>query len=94
MMQGLLTARQYFNSNDPTEIALRAAINNLWKGVEWNWFRQGGQNVLFWHWSPTLGFVINQPIKGWNEAMIVYALAASSPVDSNRIPKIVYDHSI
>jgi hypothetical protein len=92
LMQGLLTARQYFNSNDPTEIALRAAINNLWSGVEWNWFRQGGQNVLYWHWSPTLGFIINQPINGWDEAMIVYALAASSPVDSNRIPKIVYDH--
>ncbi|HEY2349277.1 MAG TPA: glucoamylase family protein [Puia sp.] len=92
MMQGLLTARQYFNSSDPTEIALRAAINNLWNGVEWNWFRQSGQNVLYWHWSPTLGFIINQPINGWDEAMIVYALAASSPVDSNRIPKIVYDH--
>jgi hypothetical protein len=92
MMQGLLTARQFFNSSDPIEIALRAAINNLWNGVEWNWFRQGGQNVLFWHWSPTLGFIINQPINGWDEAMIVYALAASSPIDSNRIPKIVYDH--
>jgi hypothetical protein len=92
MMQGLLTARQYFNSSDPTEIALRAAINNLWNGVEWNWFRQGGQNVLYWHWSPTLGFIINQPINGWDEAMIVYALAASSTVDSNRIPKIVYDN--
>jgi len=91
MMQGLLTARQFFNSSDPAEIALRGNINNLWNGVEWNWFRQGGQNVLFWHWSPTLGFIINQPINGWDEAMIVYALAASSPVDSNRIPKIVYD---
>ena len=92
MMQGLLTARQYFNSSDPAEIALRAAINNLWNGVEWNWFRQGGQNVLYWHWSPTLGFIINQQINGWDEAMIVYALASSSPIDSNRITKIVYDH--
>jgi hypothetical protein len=91
MMQGLLTARQYFNSSDPVEIALRAAINNLWDGVEWNWFRQGGKSVLYWHWSPTLGFIINQPISGWDEAMIVYALAASSPIDSNRIPKNVYD---
>jgi hypothetical protein len=92
MMQGLLAARQFFNSSDPAEIALRASINNLWNGVEWNWFRQGGQNVLYWHWSPTVGFIINQPINGWDEAMIVYALAASSPIDSNRIPKIVYDN--
>ncbi|HSZ34995.1 MAG TPA: glucoamylase family protein [Puia sp.] len=91
MMQGLLTARQFFNTGDPTETALRAAINNLWNGVEWNWFRQNGQNVLYWHWSPDLNFIINQPINGWDEAMIVYALAASSTVDSNRIPKTVYD---
>jgi len=92
LMEGLLTARQYFNSSDPAEISLRAAINNLWNGVEWNWFRQGGQNVLYWHWSPTVGFAIGQQISGWDEAMIVYALAASSTIDSNRIPKIVYDN--
>jgi hypothetical protein len=92
MMQGLLTARQFFNTGDPTETALRASINNLWNGVQWNWFRQNGQNVLYWHWSPDFNFAINQPINGWDEAMIVYALAASSTVDSNRIPKIVYDN--
>jgi hypothetical protein len=92
IMQGLLTARQFFNTSDPAEVTLRSNINNLWNGVEWNWFRQGGQNVLYWHWSPDHGFIINQPISGWDEAMIVYALAASSPIDSNRIPKIVYDN--
>jgi len=92
LMQGLLTARQFFNSGDPAEVALHAVINNLWNGVEWNWFRQGGQNVLYWHWSPTVGFAIGQQIGGWDEAMIVYALAASSTIDSNRIPKIVYDN--
>jgi len=48
--------------------------------------------VLYWHWSPTLAWIMNMPINGWDEAMIVYALAASSPVDSNRIPKVVYDN--
>jgi hypothetical protein len=91
MMQGLLTARQYFNGTDPAEVNLRNSINALWNGVQWNWFRQGGRNVLYWHWSPDFNFIINQPISGWDEAMIVYALAASSPVDSNRIPKSVYD---
>ncbi len=91
LMQGLLTARQYFNGTSADEIALRTAINKLWDGVQWNWFRQGGQQVLTWHWSPNVGFLINQPINGWDEAMIVYALAASSNVDSNRIPKSVYD---
>jgi len=45
---------------------------------------------LYWHWSPTLNWVINQPIRGWNEAMIVYILASSSLTDS--IPKVVYDN--
>jgi hypothetical protein len=92
MMQGLLTARQFFNTSDPTEVTLRNNINSLWNAVEWNWFRQNGQNVLFWHWSPNYNFSTNQQISGWDEAMIVYALAASSTVDSNRIPKIVYDN--
>jgi hypothetical protein len=92
MMQGLLTARQFFNTGDPEEIALRNNINTLWNGVEWNWFRNGGQNKLIWHWSPDFNFAINQQISGWDEAMVVYALAASSPIDSNRIPKIVYDN--
>jgi len=89
LMQGLLCARQYFNSSDAEETSLRNNINDLWNGVEWNWFRNGGQNVLYWHWSPDYNFEMNMQIKGWNEAMIVYILAASSNTDS--IPKLVYD---
>ncbi len=89
LMQGLLCARQYFNSANVEETTLRNNINELWNGVEWNWFRNGGQNVLYWHWSPDYNFDLNMQIKGWNEAMIVYVLAASSNADS--IPKIVYD---
>ena len=90
LMEGLLCARQYFNTADANEVSLRANINLLWDGIEWNWFRQGGQNVLYWHWSPTFNFDINAPVRGWNEALVVYALAASSNTDS--IPRIVYDN--
>jgi len=90
LMQGLLCARQYFNTADANEVSLRTNINALWNGIEWNWFRQNAQNVLYWHWSPDYNFQINQQITGWNEALIVYVLAASSNTDS--IPKIVYDN--
>jgi hypothetical protein len=91
LMQGLLCARQFFNSStDAGEISLRNSINHLWDAVEWNWFRQNNQNVLYWHWSPNVNWAINMAIRGWDEAMIVYALAASSNTDS--IPKIVYDN--
>lgn len=85
LMAGLLTARQYFNTADATETALRAKINSLWNKVEWDWFRQNGQQVLYWHWSPDKAWVMNVPIHGWNEALITYVLAASSathPIDS------------
>jgi hypothetical protein len=93
MMQGLLCARQFFNSlSDPNEINLRSTINTLYDSVEWNWFRQNNQNVLYWNWSPDFGWAVNVQVGGWSEAMITYVLAASSNVDSNSIPKIVYDN--
>ncbi len=93
MMEGLLCARQFFNSpNDANEINLRAEINNLYNCVDWNWYRQNGQNVLYWNWSPDYGWAINVQVGGWDEALITYVLAASSNVDSSTIPKVVYDN--
>ena len=34
---------------------------------------------LTWHWSPNNGFALNHEIRGWNECLIAYVLAASSP---------------
>lgn len=89
LMQGLLTARQFFNGADASEAALRSDINTLYNGVEWNWFRKGNENVLYWHWSPTNNWDINLRIRGWNECLVTYVLAASSPTFT--IPKVVYD---
>mgnify|MGYP003575241639 CR=1 FL=1 len=89
LMQGLLTARQYFNRPDIAEAALRDDINSLWNEVEWSWFRKGNENVLYWHWSPNHQWEMNHPIKGWNEALITYVLAASS--STHPVPKAVYD---
>jgi len=93
LMQGLLTARQYFNSTTSAdEIALRKTINALWDGVEWNWFtKNGAETNLYWHWSPTYNWDMNLPIRGWNEALITYVLAASS--NTTPISRTVYDNS-
>ena len=90
LMEGLLTARQYFNGTAVDETTLRADINTIWNNVEWDWFRQGNQNMLYWHWSPDQAWVINMPIRGWDEALMPYVLGASSTTHS--IPKIVYDN--
>ena len=79
LFQGLLSARQYFNQDNPKENELRRRINWLWNEVEWDWFTREQSNVLFWHWSPTHGWAMNNEIRGWNECLITYVLAASSP---------------
>lgn len=88
LAEGLICARQYFNGADATETALRADINFIINRIEWNWFRQGTQNVLTWHWSPNLGFAINLQIKGWNETLMTYVLAKASTTYT--IPTSVY----
>ena len=73
LIAGLLCARQYFD-----DARLRAAIDRLWHAVEWDWHARG-ENVLYWHWSPRHGWAMNHQIRGWNECLIAYVLAASSP---------------
>ena len=79
LIQGLLTFRQYLDPDLPAENNLITDINRLWEEVEWTWFTRGGQNVLYWHWSPNYGWDMNMTIQGYNETLIAYVLAASSP---------------
>ena len=86
MFQGLLCARQYFTNDNAVETEIRNRINWLWNDIEWNWFTKGGQTILYWHWSPNNGWAMNFPIRGFNECLITYVLAASGtryPVSSD-----------
>ncbi|MEV4887749.1 Ig-like domain-containing protein [Chitinophaga ginsengisegetis] len=88
LIQGLLTARQYFKNADITETQLRNDINAICNAVEWNWFRKDNANVLYWHWSNEYKWDMNMPVKGWNECLITYILAASAQTP---VPKATYD---
>lgn len=90
LIQGLITFRQYLNPVEPAEQDFINRINQLWQAVEWDWFRRSNQNTLYWHWSPAKQWTMNMQIKGWNESLIVYTLAAASP--THTIPKPVYDN--
>lgn len=79
LMAALLCARQFFSGTSPAEVALRDAIERLWNAVEWDWHTRGGRDVLYWHWSPRHDWLMNLPITGWNECLVTYVLAASSP---------------
>lgn len=89
MIQGLLTVKEFLQPGIPTEKAIIDKIQQLWEEVEWRWYTKGGQNILYWHWSPDFGWEMNLKIQGYNESLIVYVLAASSPTYS--ISKEVYD---
>ncbi len=79
LFEGLLCARQYFSADVPAEQDLRNRINWLWNEVEWDWHTRGGLDLLYWHWSPNNGWAMNFELRGWNETLITYLLAASSP---------------
>jgi len=89
LIQGLLTVSEYFKDGNKQEQELVAKIDKLWKDVEWNWYTKGGEDVLYWHWSPEYGWDMNFPVGGYNECLIMYVLAASSP--THPISKEVYE---
>ena len=78
LMQSLLCVRQYFRDGNEQEKALVEKIDQLWKEMEFSWY-QNGKDVIYWHWSPEYNWEMNFPLEGYNEALIVYVLAASSP---------------
>ena len=88
LIEGLLTVQQYFDLDNATENAIREKITKIWEEVEWDWFIRS-DNTLYWHWSPEYDWAMNMKITGWNEALIIYILAASSP--THPISKEVYE---
>jgi hypothetical protein len=79
LCMGLLCLRQYFNAQTAVEQTLRQRITQIWERTDWQWYTRGGRDVLYWHWSPNYGWELGHEIRGWNECLITYVLAAASP---------------
>jgi len=89
LMQGMLAARQYFNGPNEREQQLYKRITRLWETVEWDWYRETpDSSFLYWHWSPQWGFQIHHPLIGFNETMVTYLMAMSSP--THGVPAAMY----
>lgn len=88
LAQALLCVRQYYVNGNTEEKALAKKADELWKGIEWDFYRKNNENVLYWHWSPTAGWKMNFAITGYNECLITYVLAACSP--THGVPAEVY----
>ncbi|MBR1872077.1 MAG: beta-glucosidase [Bacteroidales bacterium] len=80
MVQGLLAARQWLRRGGMPEgsAALSDRMDALWKDVEWSWYTRGTDS-LYWHWSKNWEWKMNHRISGYDETLITYVLAASSP---------------
>lgn len=87
LCEGIICVREFFKNGSPEEQALAQKFDALWKGVDWNWYRNG-QNVLYWHWSPNYAWEMNFPLQGYNECLITYILASASP--THTIPAEAY----
>ncbi|WP_430973600.1 glucoamylase family protein [Sunxiuqinia rutila] len=87
--QALIALRNYFQDGDTKSVQIREKATQLWKEIEWSWYQQDGQQVLYWHWSPRIGFEKNLQVSGWNESLVTYVMAASSPTYG--INKEVYE---
>ncbi|MGV0980456.1 glucoamylase family protein [Empedobacter falsenii] len=82
LAQGLICLKEYFkDSKNEKEIEISQLADQLWKEIDFNFYTRG-ENVLYWHWSPNYEWKINFPLKGFDETMITYVIAAASPKHS------------
>ncbi|MCZ4224592.1 glucoamylase family protein [Pedobacter rhodius] len=86
--QALICIKEYYKNGTAEEKTLAKKADELFKGIDFSWYRNGSQNVLYWHWSPEYAWQMNFPVKGYNECLIMYVMGAASP--THTIPAEVY----
>ena len=77
LVAGLLCVAEYFDGGAADECELRDAARAVYERVEWDWALDGGDLVSM-GWTPERGF-LRCRWQGYNEALLLYALAAGSP---------------
>jgi hypothetical protein len=75
---GILDAKQYFTTNDPDEMQIRALADSIYFRADWEFMRNLGPGIRM-GWKPVGGFSGFGTWIGYNEAMILYILALGSP---------------
>lgn len=79
LLAGVLFSQQYFDGADPSEVAIRAYADSIYRRVDWAWF-QNQPPLVSMGWTPEGGGAFNSyQWRGLDEAMIVYVLALGSP---------------
>ena len=78
LAQALICVREYYKNGNQEQKQIAALADQIWKEINWNHYTNG-KDVIYWHWSPEYEFGMNHPIQGFDECLITYVLAASSP---------------
>ncbi len=88
LMTGLLAAAEYF-TEAPT---IRERLLALYRAVDWAAHVRPSDGTLIWHRHPGRDWDETAlPIRGWNEALPVFVLAAGSP--THPVPPETYHRS-
>ena len=77
LLAGALMAAQYFDRATPAEQEIRTLADALYRRANWRWALDGGVGVTH-GWKPESGF-LRARWQGYNEALLLYALALGSP---------------
>jgi hypothetical protein len=77
LLAGALLAAMYFDGATADERELRALADALYRRADWHWAQNGG-TTLTHGWKPGSGF-LRYRWSGYDEALLLYALALGSP---------------
>ncbi len=77
LFAGALTTAMYFDRDTPDEREIRQYADFLYRRADWQWAQNKGLTVSH-GWHPETGF-IKYRWEGYDEALILYALALGSP---------------
>ena len=77
LLAGALTTGLYFDGDGEVEREIRELADALYRRADWQWALAGGQAVSH-GWKPETGF-LGLRWQGYNEALLLYALALGSP---------------
>ena len=78
LMARVLTVASYFTAESLEESEIRKLAEILYQRVDWQWALDKGTTISH-GWMPESGFLPYRWDKGYNEALILYALALGSP---------------
>jgi len=78
LFAGVIDAKQYFSTDDPMDVEIRALADSIYYRADWEFVRNFQPGIQM-GWKPVTNFSGFGLWRGYNEAMILYILALGSP---------------